>query len=308
MILNTGSRTDIPAFFSSWFYQRVREGFVLVRNPYHPTRVSRYRLTPKLIDCLVFCTKNPAPMFEELSLLDSFHQYWQVTITPYGRDVEPYVPPVDQVISAFRKLSRAKGLRCVGWRYDPILLYGPYSLEEHIRSFEKMACALEGYTDHCVISFIDLYRKTCRNFPGIRSVNREERLAIGEAFARIGHEHGIRIRTCCEGGELAAFGIDCSGCVTREVIERAVGGTLCVPRTKPALPDCGCLLGNDIGVYNTCGHGCLYCYANESTEAVNANLRLHDPSSPFLIGNQFPEDVITDARQKSYFDGQLRLF
>ena len=308
MILNTGSRTDIPAFFSPWFYNRIREGFVLARNPYNPIQVTRYRLTPELIDCLVFCTKNPAPALKELSLLDAFHQYWQVTITPYGKDVEPYVPPVKDVISAFQRLSRAKGLECVGWRYDPILIYGPYSLDFHIRSFEEMARAMEGYTDHCVISFVDLYQKTCRNFPGIRRVSQEERLVVGEAFAEIGRQHGIQIRTCCEGDELAVFGIDCSGCLTQAVIERAVGGTLRIPRMKPARADCGCLLGNDIGAYNTCGHGCLYCYANESTEAVNANVRLHNPDSPFLIGNGFPEDIITDARQESYFDGQLRLF
>ncbi len=308
MILNTGSRTDIPAFFSTWFYNRIREGFVLARNPYNPVQVTRYRLTPELVDCLVFCTKNPAPMLDQLHLLDAFHQYWQVTITPYGRDVEHNVPPVEVVIEAFWRLSRAKGLACVGWRYDPIFIYGPYSVSYHIQAFAKMAAALEGYTDHCVISFIDLYQKTCRNFPGIRRVSQEERLAVGEAFAQIGRRHGMEIRTCCEGNELAVFGIDCSGCLTQKVMERAVGGTLCVPKTKAARTDCACLLGNDIGAYNTCSHGCLYCYANESAEAVQANLRQHNPQSPFLIGNGFPEDCITDARQESYFDGQLRLF
>ena len=308
MILNTGSRTDIPAFYSNWFYRRVEEEFVLVRNPYSPLQVTRYRISPEVVDCLVFCTKNPRPMFDKLDRLKAFHQYWYVTITPYGKEIEPFVPPVSQVIESFKWLSGKVGLSSIGWRYDPIFLYGPYTLDFHLKSFQSMAEALKGYTDNCVISFIDLYQKTKRNFPGIQAVSSKDRMTLGQAFAQIGRRYGITIRSCCEGTELEAFGIDCSGCLTQPILEKAAGGFLTPPRQKAAREGCSCLLGSDIGAYNTCGHGCLYCYANESMDLVRRNQALHDPISPYLLGHGFPEDHITHGEQKSWFDGQLRLF
>lgn len=308
MILNTGSRTDIPAFYSNWFYRRVEEEFVLVRNPYSPLQVTRYRISPEVVDCLVFCTKNPRPMFDKLDRLKAFHQYWYVTITPYGKEIEPFVPPVSQVIESFKWLSGKVGLSSIGWRYDPIFLYGPYTLDFHLKSFQSMAEALKDYTDNCVISFIDLYQKTKRNFSGIQAVSSKDRMTLGQAFAQIGRRYGITIRSCCEGTELEAFGIDCSGCLTQPILEKAAGGFLTPPRQKAAREGCSCLLGSDIGAYNTCGHGCLYCYANESMDLVRRNQALHDPKSPYLLGHGFPEDHITNGEQKSWFDGQLRLF
>ena len=194
MIIQTGMRTDIPAFYSQWFMNRLREGYVLVRNPYEPSQVTRYRLDPAVVDALAFCTKNPAPMLPHLEALRPFGQYWFVTITPYGQDVEPNVPDKEMVMADFRRLTKAVGLRAVGWRYDPILITARYSVEQHIADFERMAAALSGYTETCVISFLDLYQKVRRNFPEARAVGREERLALGKAFAEIGRRYGITIR------------------------------------------------------------------------------------------------------------------
>jgi hypothetical protein len=172
-----------------------------------------------------------------------------------------------------------------------------------------MASKLRGYVDNCVISFIDLYAKTKRNFPEARQVARQEREVIGREFTKIGEQNGIRIRTCCEGTELAKFGIDVSGCMSQSVIERAIGMTLDVPkRVKSPRNDCTCLLGHDIGMYNTCAHGCIYCYANYDQATVHKNIALHDPGSPFLIGGAREGDIIKDARQESYLDGQLSFF
>lgn len=315
MILNTGSRTDIPAYFPDWFLNRVREGFVLVRNPFDPRQVTRYRISPDVVDCLSFCTKNPGPLLERLeepenrALLDVFRQFWFVTVTPYGRDLEPHVPDKHRILARFRDLSRRVGIACVGWRYDPIVLTSRYPLEFHLDAFARMASELEGFTDHCVISFIDLYEKTRRNFPEAREPNEDERARIGEGFARIGERHGIRIRTCCEGVDLARFGVDCSGCMTRPVLERAVGEPLDVPRqVKPPRQGCDCLLGSDIGAYDSCGHGCVYCYANQDRAAVDRNMRRHDPDSPMLIGRLQPDDMVREARQASWMSGQVSMF
>lgn len=308
MIINTGSRTDIPAYYSSWFYNRIREGYVCARNPYYPSQVLRYRLDPEVVDCLIFCTKNPEPMLSRLGELKVFRQLWFVTITPYGKDIEPYVPKKGQVIKTFQRLSEKVGMRAISWRYDPIFISEKYSLDFHMTAFEKMAAELEGYTDSCVISFIDLYAKTRRNFPKVRQVSREERELLGENFVKIGRKYGIRIRSCCEGTELARFGVDVSGCMTKEVVEQAVGGRLLVPKKKPAREGCDCLLGNDIGAYHTCGHGCIYCYANYDRETVVQNQKLHDEHSPFLIGGWRQKDEVKDVVQKSWFDGQMELF
>ena len=308
MILNTGSRTDIPAYYSQWFYRRVEEGYLLARNPYNPVQVTRYELKPEVVDCLTFCTKNPAPMLSGLPRLRPFRQVWYVTVTPYGKEIEPFVPDKEAVLASFKELSRAVGERADFWRYDPIFLNDTYTVEYHLRQFEAMASALAGYTSRCVISFIDLYEKTKRNFPGIRAVRREERLVLGENLARIAGAHGIKLHTCCEGDELAPFGIDCGGCMTREVLEQAIGERLLVPGgRKPARQECSCLLGNDIGAYNSCGHGCLYCYANYDRATVIRNMKAHDPASPYLIGHSRPDEVIRAARQESWIDRQISL-
>lgn len=308
MIINTGQRTDIPAFYSEWFCNRLREGFVLVRNPYNPQRVTRYRLTPDVVDLIGFCTKNPAPMLPHLDLLRPFGQYWYVTVTPYGKEIEPHVPGKLQVLESFRRLSDAVGISRVGWRYDPILISESWPVERHVRAFEYMAKALSGYTQTAVISFIDLYEKTRRNFPEARAVSARDRLTLGRAMIDIGRRYGMTIRPCAEGNELAPFGADCSGCMTVAMYEQALGQRLKIPRTAPARKECACYLGGDIGAYNTCGHLCRYCYANYDAETVQSNMRCHDPASPLLIGSLRPEDQVYEAKQESWIDGQTSLF
>jgi DNA repair photolyase len=308
MIINTGCRTDIPAYFSEWFFNRIKEGYVYVRNPYYQGQVTKYKLTPEVVDCLAFCTKNPAPMLPRIHELDAFRQFWFVTITPYGREIEPHVPTKENVIEDFKKLSDITGIEKMGWRYDPIFITSKYTLEKHIEDFEKMASELTGYTHNCVISFIDLYEKTKRNFPEVKEVTREERAIIGKEFVRIGKKYNIMIKTCVEGQELSNYGVDCSGCMTKPVIEKAIGHTLKVPQKKSTRDGCNCLLGNDIGMYNTCGHGCVYCYANYNQQTVRDNIKKHNSNSPFLIGGNIDGDVVKEARQESFIDNQMTLF
>ena len=308
MIINTGMRTDIPAFYAEWFMNRIRAGFVLVRNPYRPDWITRYELNPDVADCLAFCTKNPEPMLKHLEELKRFHQFWFVTITPYGTDTEPNVPPVKKVIQSFIRLSRAVGIDSVAWRYDPIFTDRKYTAEYHIRSFEEMCRRLSGYTKVCIISFIDLYEKVRRNFPEIREVPEPERIAIGKAFADIGKRCGITLKACAEGTDLAAVGADCSGCMTQETLEKAIGARLTVPKKKSKRPECGCILGSDIGAYDTCAHFCRYCYANYNHENVRRNMRLHNPASPLLVGELQAHEIVHPAIQESWIDNQLTLF
>ncbi len=307
MILHTGMRTDIPAFYSEWFVNRLREGYVMVRNPYNPVQVTKYRISPDVVDVIVFCTKNPAPFFPYMDILKEYGQYWFVTITPYGKDIEPKVPKKENVIESFKILSEKVGINSIGWRYDPIFISKEYSTERHINDFENIASNLSGYTNTCVISFIDLYKKVLRNFPEVKEVKRSERIELVKEFVRIGNKYGMVIKSCAEGMELESYGVDCSGCMTVSVFEKAIDCSLDVPSIKGARTECGCLLGCDIGAYNTCGHLCRYCYANYDADTVMCNTKKHNPKSPLLIGDLTETDVIHEAKQKSWKNMQLRL-
>lgn len=305
MIIQTGMRTDIPAFYSEWFYNRIKEGYVMVRNPYNTTSVTKYSLSPDVVDLIGFCSKNPAPMFEQLDLLKPYGQYWFVTITPYGKDIEPNVPSKEEVMEDFIHLSENVGVNSIGWRYDPILINDKYSVAKHISDFEKMAGTLSGYTDTCIISFIDLYQKVIRNFPEAKTVKKQDRHTLIKEFVSIADTYGMKIKPCGEGREYEIYGTDCSGCMTKETYEKAVGCKLDLPKKKPARQECACFLAGDIGSYNTCSHFCRYCYANYDKRTVLQNQRLHDPDSPLLIGNIMKNDIIHEAKQTSWKDYQL---
>lgn len=252
MIISTGMRTDIPAFYSKWFISRIKEGFVYVRNPYNEHQVTKYILSPDVVDCLCFCTKNPAPILPHFDEIKKFNQFWFVTITAYSKDFEPNVPEKIKVISSFKELSEKVSANAVGWRYDPIFYGKGYDKQKHIESFSKIAEELDGYTNLCVISFLDLYEKVKRNEPDIYPPSKNEQVELVKELVKIANSHGMELRTCCEDVHLASVGANVSGCQTQDVIERAIGKKLSVPKKNNVRKICSCLLGNDIGAYNTC--------------------------------------------------------
>ena len=178
-------RTDIPAFYSKWFLNRIREGFVYVRNPYYPNQVTKYSLSPEVVDCIAFCTKNPIPLIPHLDELNAYRQFWFMTITPYGKDIEPNVPDKTKIIEAFKTISSRVGKQAIGWRYDPVFYGNGFNLERHAHEFEKLAVALNGFTDSCVLSFLDLYKKVQRNAPDVYPPNIEEQKILGKRLAEI---------------------------------------------------------------------------------------------------------------------------
>ena len=307
MIINTGMRTDIPAFYSRWFLNRIREGYVMVRNPYYPDTVTRYSLDPDVVDLIEFCTKDPRPMLPHMDELSSFNQFWFVTINAYGTDVERNVPDTDTVIEAFRDLSKMVGKDRMSWRYDPVLVSPEYDIDFHIDSFEHIASKLSGYTDHCVFSFLDLYEKVMRNFPEALPPSMDERRLLAKSFGENGKRHDIIVHSCCEGKDLDIYGIDTGGCITKEMLEHSLGRKLDIPKKKGPREACECVLGNDIGAYNTCGHLCRYCYANSDEQKVRENMSSHDPDSPLLLGIITDKDTVVEAKQRSYISGQRTL-
>ena len=308
MIINTGQRTDIPAFYSKWFINRIREGYVLVRNPYYPTLVTKFKLSPEVVDIIGFCTKNPSPIFKYLDELKDYGQFWYVSITAYDKDLEPNVPPIDKVIEDFKYLSNKIGHNSVAWRYTPIIVNEKYTKERHIKTFEYIASKLEGYTSLVAFGFVDIYDKLKRIHPEIIDTDDETKIAITKECMEIARRHHMNIRLCSKEKWLKEFGIDIDGCMRLEDYETALGDKLKVKQKMQARKGyCGCYLSNDIGEYNSCPHLCTYCYANGNRELVLKKYKRHDESSPMLIGNLNPEDKVREAKQESYKIKELTL-
>ena len=309
MILNTGQRTDIPAFYAAWLAGRLREEFVMVRNPYDPRKITRYLLRPDLVDVIGFCTKNPRPLFPYWELLRPFGQFWYVTINAYGKDLEPNVPPTDEVIRDFCTLSATVGKNAVGWRYTPVIVNRAYTVERHIEAFSYIARRLRGYTSLAVFGFLDLYEKLRRTHPELCDADDAEKEKLTRAFVQIARENGLDLRLCSKEKELARYGVDAGGCMRISDYERSIGKKLAVRQPASGRRGyCACYLSHDIGSYNSCPHLCAYCYANGNREQVLRNVARHDDASPLLIGYPETEDVITDAVQYSEIDRQIALF
>ena len=306
MILSVSRRTDIPAFYSEWFFNRLKEGFVLVRNPMSYHQVSRVKLTPDVIDCIVFWTKDPSKMLDKLHLLNKYKYYFQITINPYEQHMEKRVSHPDRVIKSFQEISSKIGIDRVIWRYDPIILTKEMNMDYHTTNFDKIASKLSGYTKRCIISFVDNYRKTERNMKSIvqEDITSEIMLRIGEKFAEIGDKYNLKISTCSEIIDLSAVGIEHAKCIDDRLISQIIGESLVIAKDKNQREECGCVTSIDIGAYNTCKHGCLYCYANFSENAMINNAKKHYKNSPMLIGNIEPDDKIKDRKMESYKIGQ----
>lgn len=311
MIISASRRTDIPAFYSEWFFNRIKDGYVLVRNPMNIHQVSRIKLTPDVVDCIVFWTKNPRPMLSRLDELKDFKFYFQFTLNSYSTDVEPNVPSKGrEVIDTFIELSERIGPERIIWRYDPIIITEKYSIEYHATYFEKLAETLNGKIHRCVISFVDEYKKNAKNFRnnGLRELDMNQMVKIAQRFSEIAERYNFKIYSCAEQIDLSNYGIEHNSCIDKELIEHLVGAKLKVKKDSTQREECGCVDSIDIGSYNTCTHGCKYCYANYSYNVVAANFGCYDPDSPLLCGTIMPDDKITDRPMKSLIDNQLDLW
>ena len=309
MIINTGQRTDIPAFYSKWFINRIKEGYVLVRNPYNPNLVTKFKLDPNVVDVIGFCTKNPKPMFEYLDELKPFGQFWYISITGFEDDLEPNVPKIDEVINDFKYLSNKVGKDSIAWRYTPIIINDKYTKERHIKTFEYIASKLSGYTNLVTFGFLDIYPKLEKNHPELKDTDDLTKIEITKEFIKIAKKYNLELRLCSKEKWLKEYGVDIQGCMRLEDYERAIGKKLVIKKRMDARKNyCACLISNDIGMYNTCPHLCKYCYANGDKKLIIDNYMKHDPNSPLLIGNITEKDIIKDANQESFINSQLTIF
>lgn len=297
MIISASRRTDIPAFFGAWMSERLRAGEVLVRNPVRPKQVSRIGLRPEDVDALVFWTKHAAPFFPRLAGIAAmgYRFYVLYTLTPYGRLLEPEVCSLEERIEAFRQLSRLIGSERVLWRYDPVILAEGMDLQWHAEAFDLLARRLAGFTRRCIFSFLDDYRTIRRRMQSVRYVMADTGFmnALVARFACSAERYGLSLYACCEDTDFSGFGVMRGCCIDADLIER-IGGRkpLSVRKDRSQRPHCGCVQSRDIGSYDTCRHGCRYCYAVSAGRTPRA---VYDPHAPMLCDRLSGDETIVSA-------------
>lgn len=311
MIISASRRTDIPSFYSDWMFNRLKEGYVCVRNPMNIHQISQISLSPDVVDGIVFWTKNPTPMLERIHELDKYTYYFQFTLNSYGKDVEKNVPSKnDVIIPTFKKLSSIIGKERIVWRYDPILINEHYTIEYHKKYFKKLCESLSNYTQKCTVSFIDLYKNTERNIQplNIHIPSNDEVINLMDFFSTVAKDNGIYIDTCAEEYDLSSLNIKHACCIDKQRLERIGNYQLKIGKDKNQRGVCGCIESIDIGMYNTCENGCMYCYANFNREMARKNHEKHNPLSPLISGKIEDDDKVNIRNVKSNIDGQLQLF
>lgn len=297
MIISVSRRTDVPRLYSEWFFNRLKEGYVYVRNPMNFRQVSKIALDREAVDCFVFWSKDPTPMLDKLQILEEagYPFYFQFTLTPYGRDLEVNLENKEKIIKTFKRLSDTIGTKRVIWRYDPIVLNNNCTLDYHREQFKFLCKQLSGYTDVCEISYVDIYSKLKKvaSQGVIRPISDEEMFELTKDLIEIGRNYNIQIRGCCEEKLVKELNIPKANCIDQELIEEIIGNKLRVKKITGQRLGCGCLGSVDIGFYNTCNNGCKYCYANLSLDSANENYLKHNSLGEMLLGELTIEDKIT---------------
>ncbi|HBA38009.1 MAG TPA: DUF1848 domain-containing protein [Firmicutes bacterium] len=291
MILNVSGRTDIVAFYTDWFMKRWEEGFLDVRNPFNPKLVSRIFFED--VDLILFCTKNPMPIVDKLSRIDK-PIIFQVTLTPYKKDIEPNVPSKTEVIEAIKRISSILGSENVYVRYDPIFISKKYDVAYHKKAFERLCSLLSGYVKHIIVSFIDDYKNVRKNADVLKLEDFTEDIyrEIGISFSDSAKKYGMTVQTCFEERNLVEYGFVSGECLSHEMVYKMTGKAKFKTWTARRERKCNCVAMVDVGEYNTCKHFCKYCYANFDEGIVNRKVLEHDDDSSLLVGKITSDDVV----------------
>jgi DNA repair photolyase len=309
VIISASRSTDIPAFFSRWFMNRLRRGYVRWVNPFN--QVSQY-VSFAETRVIVFWSKNPQPLMKHLPEIDEMglNNYFQFTLNDYADEgLEPNVPPLAQRVETFKELSERLGTKRVIWRFDPLILTDTLTTEQLTDRIAEVASLIHDYTERLVISFADIqcYKKVQNNLArekvNYRDFTPDFMIAVAERLQVLNREWGLKIATCAEGIDLESYGIEHNRCIDDRLMIEAFGHDQKLMQflgygyeqdwfadpSRPYLKDkgqrkaCGCIVSKDIGMYDTCHHLCAYCYANTSCKAVENNLRKHNPESDALV-------------------------
>ena len=297
MIVSVSRRTDIPSFYFDWFLNRLKAGWLMVRNPHALSSVSRITLSPETVECIVFWTKNPEPMLEKLGALEPYPYYIQFTVNLYGKEIEGNIPDLEKRIALFQEFSRRLGKDRLVWRYSPVLLNSKYTVGYHSDMFKRLSGEFAGYTSQCKLSFLDMYSKIAPRMAslGIAAQEENEIVPLARHLAALAAENGIAVSACGK-ADLSPAGIPASGCIDGELIRKLTGKHMKFRKDPGQRAECNCAESVDIGSYHTCLNGCAYCYANHSHAHAVKKAADYDPQSPFLCDAPRPGDKVTERK------------
>lgn len=295
MLITVSRRTDIPAFYTPWFLNRLRAGYCAVPNPFNAGQISRFDLRPEAVDVLVFFSRSYQPLLPHIDEMDrrGYRAFYHATLVDYPKPLEPLSSPRKLRLRSIVELSDRVGPDLVAWRYDPIVFSNLTPPDFHRRAFETIAAALRGKVFRVVISLLDRYPKVSRRLDALRQQGLvvaspeddvQDFLALAPDLAEIAARRGMEIEACAEAIDLSPLGIRKGHCVDGEYLARRFDLDLSVEKDPAQRPDCGCARSRDIGSYNTCLFGCVYCYATASFESARQRYAAHDPDSPSLVG------------------------
>lgn len=312
MIISASYKTDIPTFYGDWFMNRLRAGYCRVVNPYS-RRAIHVSLLRSDVSGIVFWTKNIGPFMKHLSEVRQrgYPFIVQHTINAYPKALEYSVVQAAKSVENLRRISDEYGPRVGVWRYDTIVISSVTPIDFHRRNFESLCRRLEGATDEVVISFVHLYKKTLRNMnwaaetfnfgwqdpsPDVKRDLVMEMLQMANAF-------GMRLSVCSQRDYIVEGAHD-ARCIDADRLEDVAGHPINAPRRGPR-KECGCFASRDVGDYDTCPHGCVYCYAVLDRELAQRRFRMHDPQGEFLFPQPRLDESDADEDEGTH---QLPLF
>ena len=289
MIISASRRTDIPAFHSEWFFNRLIEGYVITKNPMNAKQMKKVSLHKEDVDCIVFWTKNPQPMLSGLEALLGYNYYFHYTLTGYSSEIERNLPALSERLKTLKELSAKIGADKIIWRYDPIILTDQIDVDFHVAHFEKMAKEIQPYVSKCIISFLDAYPSNQKRLEmhNIFVLSDQDIVKLSQKFTKIAYDNNLIIETCSEGYALETFGICHGKCIDAKYISSVFDIEISPVKDKNQRENCGCNKSIDIGAYSTCKHDCVYCYATHKTSNIHKCM----PYSPILCG-QVPDEII----------------
>ena len=301
MIISASRRTDIPAFYSKWFMNRIRAGFCSVPNPFNLNQISFVSLKPEDVEVIVFWTRNPRPLMPYLNELDrmGYRYYFQFTLMANPSHIDPKTPPFEKAVKTFRDLAKQIGPEKIIWRYDPIFFTTITGTKFHHENYKKISRHIKGHAFRSVVSIVDIYRKASKRIRklkdrGVETIepNGKDFADFMQAMAESAIKSDLEIVSCAEEFDLTVYGIKPGKCVDDEYVRKIFGIDVTAKKDPSQRRKCGCVVSKDIGMYDSCLSGCCYCYATTSFDRARINYRNHDPESPSLIGKY-------DAESKS---------
>ncbi len=306
-IISVSRRTDIPAFYGNWFMNRLNEGFAGYVNPFSSSK-HFVSLSLKNVVGFVFWSKNFRPFMDNLKEIRSrgYNCYFHFTINALPEIFESNVVEALTAIETLKEISSMYSPVHINWRYDPVVITEFTNDDFHLRNFESLASKLEGYVERCYFSFPTLYGKVKRNIrilkkeKGVEISNphKDFKIDLANQLADSAYQNGITMNSCC-GDYLVGGKVKKAHCVDGDVIGSLFFNGNYTYKLKPSRAECGCAESTDIGTYDTCPNGCIYCYANVNQERAKNAFEKHDPRSAFL-GHSYEESErwIKEAKQK----------